>query len=128
EGVRVLLADSTNAEEVGHTRSERSIGESLRRIFDEHRHRRIVIACFASHLHRIQQIADVAIEQGRVIATLGLSMKKNIRLARDMGVLHIPDGSVVDIAELDDIEPERVCVISTGSQGEPMSALARMAG
>jgi ribonuclease J len=128
EGVRVLLADSTNAEETGHTRSERSIGESLRRIFDEHRRRRIVVACFASHLHRIQQIADIAIEQGRMIATLGLSMKKNIRLARDMGILHIPDGSVVDIADLGEVAPEKVCVISTGSQGEPMSALARMAG
>lgn len=128
EGVRLLLADSTNAEETGHTRSESSIGQSLRRIFDENRKRRIVVACFASHLHRVQQIADIAIEQGRVIATLGLSMKKNIRLARDMGILTIPDGSVVDIAEMGDIAPEKVCVISTGSQGEPMSALARMAG
>jgi ribonuclease J len=127
EGVRLLLADSTNAESAGHTRSERSIGESLRRLFDEHRARRIVVACFASHLHRIQQIADVAVEQGRMIATLGLSMKKNIRLARDMGLLHIPDGSVCDIADLDEVAPEKVCVISTGSQGEPMSALARMA-
>jgi ribonuclease J len=126
-GVRLLLADSTNAEEKGYTRSEASIGESLRAIFAEHRDRRIVVACFASHIHRVQQIANVAIEQGRKIATLGLSMKKNIRLARDMGLLHIPDGSVFDIAELGDVAPEKVCVISTGSQGEPMSALARMA-
>jgi ribonuclease J len=126
-GVRLLLADSTNAEESGHTRSERSVGESLRQIFAANRDRRIVIACFASHIHRVQQIADIAIEQGRTIATLGLSMKKNIRLAKDMGMLRIPDHAVCDIADLDDVAPEKVCVISTGSQGEPMSALARMA-
>jgi len=127
KGVRLLLGDSTNAEEAGHTRSERSVGESLRQIFAANRDRRIVIACFASHIHRVQQIADIAIEQGRTIATLGLSMKKNIRLARDMGLLRIPDHAVCDIADLDDVAPEKVCVISTGSQGEPMSALARMA-
>jgi ribonuclease J len=127
KGVRLLLADSTNAEETGHTRSERSVGESLRQIFDQHRSRRIVIACFASHIHRIQQIADIAIEQGRTIATLGLSMKKNIRLAKDLGLLRIPDQFVIDIADLGDVDPSKVCVISTGSQGEPMSALSRMA-
>ncbi|MBW8826707.1 MAG: ribonuclease J [Acidobacteria bacterium] len=127
-GVRLLLSDSTNAEEAGYTRSESSIGPSLRSIFAANAKRRIVVACFASHIHRVQQIADVAIEQGRMIATLGLSMKKNIRLARDMGLLRIPDGSVVDIAEMGEMAPEKVCVISTGSQGEPMSALTRMAG
>jgi ribonuclease J len=129
KGVRLLMADSTNAEEVGHTRSERSVGESLRQIFDANRDRRIVIACFASHIHRIQQIADIAIDQGRTIATLGLSMKKNIRLAKDLGLLRIPDEHVIDIADLEagSIEPSKVCVISTGSQGEPMSALSRMA-
>src|SRR5438309_1449719 len=124
EGIRLLLADSTNAEEQGYTRSESTIGASLRGIFAANRKRRIVVACFASHIHRIQQIADVAIDEGRVVATLGLSMKKNIRLARDMGLLRIPDGSVQDIADIGDLPPERVCVISTGSQGEPMSALA----
>jgi ribonuclease J len=127
EGVRLLLADSTNAEEVGYTRSESSIGPSLRSIFAANAKRRIVVACFASHIHRVQQIADVAIEQGRTIATLGLSMKKNVKLARDMGLLTIPDGAIFDIADVDDLAPEKVCVISTGSQGEPMSALSRMA-
>jgi ribonuclease J len=127
EGVRLLLADSTNAEEVGYTRSESTMRDSLRNIFAANAKRRIVIACFASHIHRIQQIADVAIEQGRTIATLGLSMKKNLKLARDLGLLTIPDQSITDIADLDDLAPEKVCVISTGSQGEPMSALSRMA-
>ncbi|HYD10187.1 MAG TPA: ribonuclease J, partial [Acidimicrobiales bacterium] len=129
KGVRLLMADSTNAESAGHTLSERAVGDSLRTIFDQHRDRRIVIACFASHIHRIQQIADIAIEQGRTIATLGLSMKKNIRLAKDLGLLRIPDAAVVDIADLEagSLDPSKVCVISTGSQGEPMSALSRMA-
>lgn len=126
-GIRLLLADSTNAEEAGYTRSESSMRESLRAIFAANRDRRIVVACFASHIHRIQQIADVAIDQGRKVATLGLSMKKNLKLARDLGLLHIPDASICDIAELDELDPSKVCVISTGSQGEPMSALARMA-
>jgi ribonuclease J len=122
EGIRLLLSDSTNAEEVGYTRSESSMGPSLRSIFIANADRRIVIACFASHIHRVQQICDIAVEQGRTIATLGLSMKKNIRLARDLGLLRLPDSSVIDIADLGEIAPEKVCVISTGSQGEPMSA------
>jgi len=126
-GIRLLLADSTNAEEDGHTRSERSIGASLRSLFTAARGQRIVTACFASHIHRIQQIADVAMAEGRMIATLGLSMKKNVRLARDLGRLRIPDDRIADIADIDDIAPEELCVISTGSQGEPLSALARMA-
>ncbi|MGI8758790.1 MAG: ribonuclease J [Acidimicrobiales bacterium] len=126
-GIRLLLSDSTNAEEAGHTRSESSIGESLRGLFAGARGQRIITACFASHIHRIQQIADVAIAEGRMIATLGLSMKKNVRLARDLGRLHIPDDKVCDIADIDDVAPENLCVISTGSQGEPLSALARMA-
>jgi ribonuclease J len=127
EGVRLLLADSTNAEEPGYTRTESSMTDSLRSIFAANAKRRIVVACFASHIHRIQQIANVAIEQGRTVATLGLSMKKNLKLARDLGLLDIPDASITDIADLDDLAPEKVCVISTGSQGEPMSALSRMA-
>jgi len=126
-GVRLLLGDSTNADSHGHSRSERSVGAVLYDLFHEHRGRRIVIACFASHIHRVQQIADAAIEHGRKIATLGLSMKKNVRLAREMGLLHIPESAIVDIEDVDDLPPGEVCVISTGSQGEPMSALTRMA-
>ncbi|MGI9118690.1 MAG: ribonuclease J [Acidimicrobiales bacterium] len=126
-GIRLLMSDSTNAEEPGHTRSESSIGASLRGLFAAARGQRIVTACFASHIHRIQQIADVAIAEGRMVATLGLSMKKNVRLARDLGKLRIPDDRVCDIADINDVAPEKLCVISTGSQGEPLSALARMA-
>src|SRR5919107_4148814 len=90
EEVRLLLSDSTNAEEEGHSRSERSVGEVLRQLFAAARGQRVIAACFASHIHRIQQIADAAIEEGRVVATLGLSMRRNVRLARDMGLLRIP--------------------------------------
>jgi ribonuclease J len=126
-GVRLLLADSTNAEEPGHAPSETTVGGVLRALFAEHRGRRIVTASFASHLHRIQQIADAAVESGRVVATLGLSMKKNVRLGVQQGVLRIPESKLVDVEDIDGYEPGQVCVISTGSQGEPMSALSLLA-
>jgi ribonuclease J len=126
-GIRLLLSDSTNADEAGHARSERSVGNVLYDLFHANEGRRIVIACFASHIHRVQQIADAAIAFDRTIATLGMSMKKNVRLARDMGLLRIPDSRLVDIEDIVDLDPASVCVISTGSQGEPMSALALMA-
>jgi ribonuclease J len=126
-GVRLLLADSTNADEPGWADSEFKVGGVLYDLFHEHHDRRIVTVCFSSHIHRIQQIADAAIEQGRVVATLGLSMRKNVRLARSMGLLHIADNKLVDIDDIDGLDPGRVCVISTGSQGEPYSALALMA-
>jgi ribonuclease J len=127
EGIRLLLADSTNAEEHGHAPSESAVGGVLRQIFAAQRGRRIITASFASHLHRIQQIADAAIAEGRVVATLGLSIRKNVRLGRDLGVISIPDASLIDIEEIDKYPPERVCIVSTGSQGEPMSALALLA-
>ncbi|MCU1388621.1 MAG: ribonuclease [Ilumatobacteraceae bacterium] len=127
EGVRVLLADSTNSEEAGHAPSEKAVGAVLRAIFAEQQGRRIITASFASHLHRIQQIADAAIANGRIVATLGLSIKKNVRMGRDLGILHIPDASLIDIEEADKYPPEKLCIVSTGSQGEPMSALGLLA-
>jgi ribonuclease J len=127
QGVRLLLADSTNAEEPGHSRSESSVGAVLYDLFHAHEGRRIITASFASHIHRVQQIADAAIAFGRTVVTLGLSMKKNVKLARDLGLLHIPDHAIADIEDVGDLDPGQICVISTGSQGEPMSALARMA-
>jgi ribonuclease J len=126
-GIRLLLSDSTNAEEPGHTPSESSVGEVLRDLFIAHTDKRIIVTCFASHIHRVQQIADAAVASGRTIATLGRSMGKNVALARDLGLLHIPDNALVDIEKIGELRPEKVCVISTGSQGEPMSALALMA-
>ncbi|MEY4223150.1 MAG: hypothetical protein RIS33_84 [Actinomycetota bacterium] len=126
-GVRLLMCDSTNAEERGHAPSEKTVGAVLRALFHEHRDRRIITASFASHIHRVQQIIDAAVETDRKVATLGRSMQKNVRMARDLGVLKVPDESLIDIEQIDDYPPSRVCVISTGSQGEPMSALSLLA-
>jgi len=126
-GIRLLLADSTNAEEKGHSASETTVGQVLYDLFHAHEGRRIITACFASHVHRVQQIADAAIAFDRKVATLGLSMKKNVKLARGLGLLKIPESSLIDIDDIDKHEPGKVCIISTGSQGEPMSALSLMA-
>jgi ribonuclease J len=127
EGIRLLLADSTNACEHGHSRSETSVGKVLYEVFHAHEGRRIVTACFASHIHRVQQIANAAIAFDRTIATLGRSMNNNVRIARDMGLLDIPESHLRDITEVVDLPPGEVCIISTGSQGETMSALTLMA-
>ena len=126
-GIRLLLADSTNANTPGQSTSESTVGPVLRGIFHEHRNKRIIVGAFASHIHRIQQIADVAIEQDRTIVTLGRSMKRNVALARDLGLLSIPDSRIRDIADADDLDPVKTCIISTGSQGEFRSALTLMA-
>ena len=127
EGIRLLLSDSTNADEHGHASSETSVGGVLYDLFHRYEGRRIITTCFASHIHRVQQIADAATAFDRVVATMGLSMRKNVRLAREMGLLQIPESKLCDISDVGDLPPERVCVISTGSQGEPMSALSLMA-
>jgi ribonuclease J len=126
-GVRLFLGDSTNACEKGSSRSEKSVGKVLFNLFHESEGKRVITTCFASHIHRVQQIADAAIHYDRVIATMGMSMKKNVRLAREMGLLTIPENRLLDIDDIKDLDPAKVCVISTGSQGEPMSALALMA-
>ena len=128
EGVRLLLSDSTNADACGHSSSETSIGAVLYNLMHQHSGRRIITACFASHIHRVQQIADAAQSFGRVIIPLGRSMRKNIAMAREMGILQIPDSAIADIEDVDSFEPGQVCVVSTGSQGEPMAALALLGG
>ena len=126
-GIRLLLADSTNAEHEGYTASESSVGSSLNAIMATRPGRRIVVACFASHVHRVQQVINAAVASGRKVATLGRSMAKNVELARSMGILSYPDGTIIDIRDIDDFADGEVCVVSTGSQGEPMSALTLMA-
>lgn len=127
DGIRLLLADSTNADSAGHSRSEKSVGRVLYELFRQNEGRRIITACFASHIHRVQQVADAALAFDRKVAFVGRSMQKNVTLARSMGILRVPDTAVVDVDESNDLDPGSVCIISTGSQGEPMSALARMA-
>jgi len=127
DGIRLLLADSTNAEEPGHTASESSVGKVMRDLFAQYAGRRFIVACFASHIHRVQQVADAAVASGRTVVTLGRSMLKNVALARSLGLLDIPDDSLVDIGDISKLDPGKTCVISTGSQGEPMSALSLLA-
>ncbi len=126
-GVRLLLADSTNAEEPGFTDSETQVGATLLRLFESWSGRRVVVTCFASHIHRIQQVIDAAIATNRKVATLGRSMAKNVELALRLGVLSVPPDTFVDVEDVEKMQPGSVCVVSTGSQGEPLSALALMA-
>ena len=126
EGVALLLADSTNAEEPGFTPSEASVGVALRRLFLERPDRRMVVACFASHIHRIQQIADVAHETKRKIAFMGRSMEANVKLARKLHLLRVDSADLIDVENISRFSPGEVCVICTGSQGEPLAVLSKL--
>ncbi len=126
QGVLLLMSDSTNAERRGVTRSEAEIGESLRQIFSE-AEQRIIVASFASHIHRIQQVCDAAVRAGRKVAVTGRSMVSMTRIARQLGYLEIDDADIIDAFEMAGLAAEDVVVLSTGSQGEPLSALARIA-
>ncbi|PRY02626.1 ribonuclease J [Allonocardiopsis opalescens] len=126
EGVDLLLSDSTNAEVPGFVTSERDIAPVLDGVFARAA-KRVIVACFASHVHRVQQVLDAAGAHGRKVAFVGRSMVRNMNVARDLGYLQVPDGLLVDVRELDELPPDRVVLVSTGSQGEPMSALSRMA-
>ncbi|MEH0827106.1 MULTISPECIES: ribonuclease J [unclassified Micromonospora] len=126
EGVDLLLSDSTNAEIPGFVTPEREIGPVLDSTFAKARGR-IIVASFASHVHRVQQVFDSAAEHGRKVALIGRSMVRNMGIARDLGLLNIPAGLVVGIEEATTLPPEQIVLMSTGSQGEPMSALGRMA-
>ena len=123
-GIRLLMCDSTNAEEHGHAPSEKSVGAVLHQLFHEQRDRRIITASFASHIHRVQQIIEAAIDNGRKVCLMGRSMQKNIGLAIDLKLINVPASVFVDVEKVDDFAPEDICIISTGSQGEPMAALS----
>jgi ribonuclease J len=126
EGVDLLLSDSTNAERPGRTSSEAVVGETLTRIFADAK-RRIVVACFASNLHRIQQVCEIAEGLGRRVAFVGRSMIANVDVGRELGHLRVSDQTIVDIDEVDGYPPEQTVVVCTGSQGEPLSALSLIA-
>jgi ribonuclease J len=127
EGVDLLMADSTNAEVPGIVRSERDISPVLDEVF-ANADQRIIVACFASHVHRVQQVLDAAAHHRRKVAFVGRSMVRNMGVARDLGYLRVPGGLLIDLREAEEMPPGDVVLISTGSQGEPMSALSRMAG
>ena len=127
DGVDLLMSDSTNAEVPGIVTPERDIAPVLSEVFAAAR-QRIIVACFSSHVHRVQQVLDTAAAHGRAVAFVGRSMVRTMGVARDLGYLRVPGGLVVDIKEAEQLPPNQVVLISTGSQGEPMSALSRMAG
>ncbi|MHB0914910.1 MAG: ribonuclease J [Thermoleophilia bacterium] len=126
EGVLLLLSDSTNSESQGVTGPEKSVGKTLNQIFSQ-APGRIIAASFASHIHRIQQIVDIARRHRRKVTIVGRSMVKNIQIARDLGYLKIPEEMIIQLHEINNFKPTKVVIICTGSQGEPLSALSRMA-
>ncbi len=126
EGVDLFMVDSTNAEVPGFTTSEAEIGPVLDRVFARSTGR-IIVACFSSHVHRVQQVLDAAVAHGRTVAYVGRSMIRNMNIARELGYLTVPEGVLVDGRDIGDLAPERTVLVSTGSQGEPMSALSRIA-
>ncbi|OYN93543.1 ribonuclease J [Enemella evansiae] len=126
EGVDLFMVDSTNAEVPGFTTPEKDIQPALQRVFATSR-QRLIVACFASHVHRVQQVLDEAVRHGRKVVYVGRSMVRNMSIARDLGYLKVPGNTLIELKDLEKYKPEDVVIISTGSQGEPLSALSRIA-
>jgi len=126
EGVDVFLTDSTNAEVPGFTTAERDLIPAIEEVFRT-APRRVIVSSFASHVHRIQQVLDIAQEHGRKVAFVGRSMVRNMGIARDLGYLNVPDDLIVSLKQLDELPEDRITLVCTGSQGEPMAALSRIA-
>ncbi|MEI3176755.1 MULTISPECIES: ribonuclease J [unclassified Candidatus Paralachnospira] len=127
KGVLALMADSTNAAREGFTMSERTVGRTFDRLFEENKDRRIIVATFASNVDRVQQIINSAYQYGRKVVVEGRSMVNIIGIANELGYIKIPDGTLMDISQLNNYPPEKTVLITTGSQGESMAALSRMA-
>ena len=126
-GVELLLCESTNAERAGYTPSESTVGSSLERIFAQYEDRRLIIATFSSNIHRVQQILNASARHNRHVAVIGRSMVNVIGAAAELGYMELPDGVLIDVSEIKKYRPEEITLITTGSQGEPMSALYRIA-
>jgi ribonuclease J len=126
-GVELLLCESTNAERAGYTPSERTVGYSFEKIFSQYEDRRLIITTFSSNVHRVQQIIDTAYKHGRKVCVIGRSMVNVIGAAAELGYMDLPDGVLIDVADIKRYKPEQITLITTGSQGEPMSALYRIA-
>lgn len=127
DGVRMLLCESTNVERAGYTPSEKRVGFSLEKILDSYSDKRIIIATFASNVHRVQQIIDASVNHGRKVAVTGRSMINVVNAAVRLGYMNVPEGVLIDIDDIKKYPPEKITIVTTGSQGEPMSALYRMA-
>lgn len=126
EGVDLFMPDSTNAETPGFTPLEKDIEPSIARVFDQ-ADRKLIVACFASHVHRVQQVLNLAVKHGRKVAYVGRSMVRNMATARDLGYLHVPANVLIEMKDIDKYRDDEVVIISTGSQGEPLAALSRIA-
>jgi len=126
EGVDLVLGDSTNAERPGMTLSERVVGEAFRQIVPL-RQGRVLVSSFASNVHRMQQAIDVAISVGRKVCVVGRSMRKNVNIARNLGYMDVPEDVLIRPPELEELPPHEQMILCTGSQGEPLSALVRIA-
>ena len=127
EGVLCMMQDSTNAEKAGYTPSEKNVGETLEQLFVRAGKKRVLVASFASNIHRIQQIIDASVKMNRKVFLSGRSLENVVTISKDLGYLNVPDGLLISIENLKHYSDEHVVLITTGSQGEPMSALARMA-
>ncbi|GAB3702839.1 ribonuclease J [Mariniluteicoccus flavus] len=126
EGVDLFMTDSTNSEVPGFTTPEKDITPAMERVFATSE-KRLIVACFASHVHRVQQVMDTAVKHGRKVVYVGRSMVRNMGIARDLGYLKVPGNTLIDLKDIEKHDPSKVVIISTGSQGEPLSALARIA-
>jgi ribonuclease J len=125
EGVDLFMVDSTNAETPGFTPHEREIEPALERVFANAK-QKLIVACFASHVHRVQQVMDVAVRHQRKVVYVGRSMLRNMTVARELGFLKVPENTLIDLKQIDNYPDDQVVIISTGSQGEPLSALSRI--
>lgn len=126
EGVDLFMPDSTNAETPGFTPLEKDIEPSIARVFDQ-ADRKLIVACFASHVHRVQQVLNLAVKHGRKVAYVGRSMVRNMATARDLGYLHVPANVLIEMKDIEKYRDDEVVIISTGSQAEPLAALSRIA-
>ena len=126
EGVDLFMPDSTNAETPGFTPLEKDIEPSIARVFDQ-ADKKLIVACFASHVHRVQQVLNLAVKHGRKVAYVGRSMVRNMATARDLGYLHVPANVLIEMKDIERYRDDEVVIISTGSQGEPLAALSRIA-
>ncbi len=127
EGVLCMLSDSTNAEQPGYSQSESTVGASFKNLFNDAGDKRIIIATFASNIHRVQQIIDIAAQKGRKVALSGRSLENVVSIAAELGYMRIPEGTLISIDEIKNYSDDRLVIVTTGSQGETMSALSRMA-
>lgn len=127
EGVKLLMCESTNAERAGYTPSERTVGSSLERIFTQYENKRLIIATFSSNIHRVQQIINASAAHGRKVAVLGRSMENIVGAAVELGYMDVPSGVLINVGEIKKYRPSDLTLVTTGSQGEPMSALYRLA-